>query len=167
MTTDKPLSELERRFIAEYCGPSAGIGAAAAKAAGYAGSGATLAVQANRLLSKAKVQAEIAKFRQQSQAEGILTAEECGTMLSGYATGLIEEPAPEGGTQKAKIADRIKALSVLAKIRGYEAATKTELSGTVGVVALTAEQAEALDVWLLVRDDPRVIAVIEERMEER
>jgi phage terminase small subunit len=62
------LSERERRFIEAYMGPAAGNGTEAARLAGYTGTPKVLAVQATRLLSKAKVQAEIAA-RQQARCE--------------------------------------------------------------------------------------------------
>lgn len=160
--TDKPLTPKEQRFLDEYLGACAGNGTLAAKAAGYAGSGPTLAVQANRLLKKANIVSAMAERRELTVAAGILTAEECAVMLSGYATGTIEEPAPEGGTQKAKISDRTKAIATLAKIRGYEAPTKTEVTGVVGVMSMTPEVEEALELWMMIRNDPRVRAVIEE-----
>ena len=50
----------------------------------------------------------------------------------------------------------------VAKKMGYEAPTKTEHSGAIGVMHMTPDEDEALREWLLVRDDPRVVAVIAE-----
>ncbi len=130
--------------------------------AGYTGTPKTLSQMASENLEKPAIARLIAEHRAQVVADGILTAQECAVLLSGMATGMIGEEQPEGGQAPAKHATRIAAINSLAKMRGYEAPTKTELSGVVGVLALSPEQDAALASWLLIRDDPRVQAILAE-----
>jgi hypothetical protein len=175
--TEKPISERERRFCIAWVGSANGVGAAAAKSAGYKGSQKVLTIQAGRLLSKASVQAEIAALRAQSQSDGILTATECAVRLSGIGAGVLTERkvTSSRGRSSADEDDfvevdtppsfdtQIKAIQTLAKLRGYEAPTKQEHSGTVGLeLTLTAEQDAALAEYLEMRDDP----IIKARMAE-
>lgn len=183
--TEKPLSEREQRFVAAYVGPANGVGAAACKAAGYKGNAKTLTTQAQRMLAKASIQRAIADFRSQVQEAAILSATEVAVWLSGVVTGQVTEKKvisarrPPEGKSPAETDDfieieqpfdgkaRITACGLLMKKQGYEAPTKTEHTGTVAVeVALTTEQDAALEEWLLVRDDPRVQAVLAERRGE-
>jgi phage terminase small subunit len=179
--TTKPLSERERRFVEAYVGPANGVGAAAAKAAGYKGNAKTLTTQAQRMLAKASIQRAIADFRSQVQEAAILTATEVAVWLSGVVTGQVTEKKvisarkPAEGKSPAETDDfveieqpfdgkaRITACGLLMKKQGYEAPSKTELSGTVAVeVALSPEQDEALMEWLIVRDDEVIKARIAE-----
>ncbi len=167
----KPLTPKEQAFVREYCGPSAGNGTAAAKAAGYAGSPKVLGVQASRLLAKASVMQAMDEYRDQVKRDGVATSIDVAVRLTAIGMGMVKETRIIGGKDdfiEAEVtmpgAVQVSALKALNAQMGYDAATKTELSGTVGVVALTADQAEALDIWLLVRDDPRVVEVIAERL---
>ena len=55
------------------------------------------------------------------------------------------------------------ALKQLSVQMGYEAPTKTEVTGALAVeVSLSPEQESALASWLLIRDDPRVVAILAE-----
>lgn len=173
--TDRPLSERERKFAIAFV--ASGVGATAAKAAGYKGSSKVLTIQAGRLLAKAVVQAAIAAAREASQVAGILTATECAVRLSGIGAGILTERkvTSSRGRSSADEDDfvevetppsfdtQIKAIQTLAKLRGYEAPTKQEHTGAVALeVSLSPDVEAALEQWLLVRNDPRVIAVIEE-----
>jgi phage terminase small subunit len=157
------LTPKQQAFVAAYVGEARGNATQAARLAGYSGSDRTLQVTGHEVLSNPKVSQAIAEHREKTQAAGILSAIECAVLLSGMATGQVTEPAQEGGEQPARIKDRVAAINVLAKIRGYEAATKTEHSGTVALeVSLTPEQDAALEQWLAVRDDE----VIADRLRE-
>ena len=131
--------------------------------AGYTGTPAVLASYASECLRKPHIARLIAEHREKTIADGILTAQECAVLLSGMATGMIGEAQPEGGEAPAKHATRIAAINSLAKMRGYEAPTKTEVTGALAVeVSLSPEQESALASWLLIRDDPRVRSILEE-----
>lgn len=160
--TDRPLTPKQQAFVREYIGRANGNGAEAARLAGYKGTPAVLTQMGAQNLALPRIASAIREHRERTVADGILTAQECAVLLSGMATGMVGEAQPEGGEAPAKHATRIKAIEVLAKVRGYEAPTKTELSGVVGVMALSPEQDAALADWLLVRDDPRVQQVLAE-----
>lgn len=161
--TDRPLTPKQAKFIAEYLGGANGNGAEAARRAGYKGNPHTLSQVAAENLTKPAIASVIREHRAQVVADGILTAQECAVLLSGMATGMIGEAQPEGGEAPAKHATRIAAINSLAKMRGYEAPTKTEVTGALAVeVSLSPEQDAALASWLLIRDDPRVVAILAE-----
>jgi phage terminase small subunit len=168
--TDKPLSEREIRFVTEYVGPANGVGAAAAKAAGYKGNAKTLTTQAQRMLAKASIQRAIADFRDQVKRDGVATAVDVAVRLTAIGMGVATEKRIITGKEGDFIdidvpmpgATQVAALKALNAQMGYDAAQRTEVSGVVGVISLTAEQEAALDEWLLVRDDPRVQAVLKE-----
>ncbi len=191
MVTEKPLSEKEQRFVLEYVGAANGNGAAACRAAGYRGSRDVLRVQGSRMLAKANVRAAIAAHRAKVQADGVMTDTEVAVWLSGVVQGLVTEKKvtlrrapPEGkspaetppeGKSPAETDDfveteqafdgkaRITACGLLMKKMGYEAPTKQEHSGTVGLeLTLTPEQDAALAEYLEMRDDP----IIKARMAE-
>jgi phage terminase small subunit len=179
--SERPLTAKERLFVEHYIGQSAGNGTDACRRAGYEGSDKTLATQASRLLNRPQVQealkqrraivfaetermlAEVGAEEARAKAEGILSAIDCAVILSGIATGQVQEEQPEGGTAQAKIKDKVAAIKVLATLRGYEAPTKTEVSGAVALdVAFTPEIEVALDLWLLAMRDERVQVVLAE-----
>lgn len=171
MTTEKPLSEKEQRFVLEYVGRSNGNGAAACRAAGYRGSSDVLRVQGSRMLAKANVRAAIAAHRAKVQADGVMTDVEVAVWLSGVVQGLVTEKKVTKGTDDDFVETeqafdgkaRITACGLLMKKMGYEAPTKQEHSGTVGLeLTLTAEQDAALAEYLEMRDDP----IIKARMAE-
>jgi len=167
--TDKPLSDRQQAFVLAYVGPAKGVGVQAAKQAGYAGNEAVLDTQARRLLGNARIKLAIAEHRSQVVREGIATSEEVAVRLTAIGMGVATERRIIGGKDDFVEADvsmpgstQVAALKTLNAMLGYEAAQRTEHSGTVGVVHLTAAQDEALSEWLLVRDDPRVQAVLRE-----
>ena len=161
--TDRPLTPKQQAFVREYVGRANGNGAEAARLAGYTGNAETLAAIASENLRKPHIASAIAEHREKTIADGILTAQECAVLLSGMATGMIGEAQPEGGEAPAKHATRIAAINSLAKMRGYETPTKTEVTGALAVeVSLSPEQESALASWLLIRDDPRVRSILEE-----
>ena len=118
--SDKPLTPKQAKFIAEYLGGANGNGAEAARRAGYKGNPKTLSVVASENLAKPAIAAAIRDHREKTVSDGILTAQECAVLLSGMATGALGEDQPEGGQAPAKHATRIKAIEVLARLRGYD-----------------------------------------------
>lgn len=169
MTSEK-LTPKEQAFVNEYVGRAAGNGVAACKAAGYKGNPKVLAVQASRLLAKANVKLALDEHRAQTLSDGIMTATEVAVRLSGIAMGVVKEKRiissgkdgfveadlpPQCGTQ-------IEAMKVLAKVRGYEAPTKSEVTGALLVGHLTPDQDSALQQWLMWREDPVIAARIAE-----
>ena len=98
------LPNLRReRFVTAYLGEAQGSGTAAARIAGYAGSDATLAVTAHRLLS-------LPYIRNRVRAELERSAMSASEVL-GHLTAIAREP----GTATR---DRIRALEILAKHHG-------------------------------------------------
>lgn len=168
--TDKGLSERERMFVDSYMGPAKGVGAAAAKAAGYKGNAKTLTTQAQRMLAKASIQREIADRRAAMTRSAIATADEVAVRLSGIGMGVVTEKRIIGGKDDFVEVDlpmtgqtQVAALKQLSVQMGYEAPTKTEVTGALAVeVSLSPEQESALASWLLIRDDPRVVAILAE-----
>jgi phage terminase small subunit len=181
--TERTLSHLERAFVDAYYGEARGNGAEACRIAGYEGNPKTLSTQADRLLKRPHVQealnkrravvaaadrlvsAEAAAAEARVKAEGILSAVECAVILSGIATGQVQEPAPEGGSEPPKVRDRIAAIKALADLQGYDApkSMDVDVTGALGVeLALTPEQDAALEQWLLYRRDPVIAARIAE-----
>jgi hypothetical protein len=167
--TEKPLTERELRFVTAYVGPANGVGAAAAKAAGYKGNAKVLTVQAGRMLSKASIQLAIAAHRDLVKRDGVATSVDVAIRLTAIGMGVATERRIIGGKDDFVEADltmpgstQVAALKALNTMMGYEAPTKTELSGALGVVALTPEQNAALDAWLRWRNDPVIAARIAE-----
>jgi phage terminase small subunit len=168
--TDKGLSERERLFVDAYLGPAKGVGAAACKAAGYKGDSKVLTVQAGRMLSKAHIKLEIATRRAAMTRSAIATADEVAVRLSGIGMGVVTEKRIIGGKDDFVEVDlpmtgqtQVAALKQLSVQMGYEAPTKTEVTGALAVeVSLSPEQESALASWLLIRDDPRVRSILEE-----
>lgn len=178
---DRPLSVQEQAFVDAYVGPSMGNATDAARRAGYGGTDKTLATQGNRLLMRPQVKTALERRRGLilaeterrlaeeaaeiggRAAEAILSAQECAVYLSSVIMGVATEPQAEGGEGPYRGKDRIAAVRELRALCGYSAPTRMEHSGVVGVdVSVTPEVDEALADWLLVRDDPRVQAVIAE-----
>jgi len=81
----KTLDLRAQRFVDAYLGSAAGNGTAAAKAAGYKGNAATLAVQSTRMLKNAKVRKAIDDRQERRTGKAILTADERDIMLSDIA----------------------------------------------------------------------------------
>lgn len=169
--TEKPLSERERRFVAEYCGPANGVGAASAKAAGYKGNAKTLTTQAQRMLAKASIQRAIADFRNQVKRDGIATAVDVAVRLTAIGMGVATEKriivnGKEGDFIEVDLpmpgSTQVAALKTLNAQMGYEAPTKTEVTGVLGIAQLTPEQDAALEQWLRWRNDPVIAARIAE-----
>lgn len=166
--TDKPLSERERRFVDAFVGPAKGVGAAACKAAGYKGNQRVRTTQAGRMLSKAGVKLAIAARRAEITKSAILTAEEVAVRLSGIGMGMVLEKRIIGGKDDfIEVAlpmngqTQVAALKALNAQMGYEAPTKVEAT-VAATVAVTAEVDAALELWLAVRNDPRVQTVLKE-----
>jgi phage terminase small subunit len=170
--TDKPLTEKQRAFVAAYVGEAKGNGTHAARLAGYEGDDKTLAVTASRLLGNAKVAAALDVFRMATAKASIMDAQEAAETLTTIARGEATDRRIVGGKDDFVEADlpvqchvRVEAVKALSKMRGYDAAQRTELSGTIGVVSLTPEQDEALSEWLRLREDPVIAARIAELAE--
>ena len=106
--TAKPLSERERRFVEAYM-LAPDNNTAAAKAAGYKGNGAALAVQANRLLKRANVQAAMQSRAEAQSAPTISDRKERHEFLTQVHRGAVEG---------ASMRDRLKAVELLAKSQG-------------------------------------------------
>ena len=168
--TEKPPSDRERRFVAAWCGPAKGSNVEAARAAGYSGNAKVLGITAVRLLARNSVQRAIAEFREKTTAADVAESHEVQAFATSVMRGETEETTVTvnkhgefvENVAPPRIKDRLTAAFGLAKIRGYEAASKVELSGAVGIVPLNADQDSALAQWMLVRDDPRVRAIIAE-----
>lgn len=179
--TERPLTRREQAFVDAYVGESMGNGTDACRRAGYSGTDKTLATQASRMLNRPQVQEALEQRREvvfaetsrrladgaaeeaRAKADGILSAIDCAVILSGIATGMLEEPQAEGGTAPARHKDRVQAIKALATMRGYDAPTKTEISGALALdVALSPDTEAALDEWLLARQDPVILARLAE-----
>jgi len=167
---DKPLSDRQMAFVLAYVGPAKGVGVQAAKQAGYAGNEAVLDVQARRLLGNARVMLEIEKHRAKVIEAGVATSQEVAVRLTAMGMGMVKEVRIIGGKDDFIEAEvtmpgtvQVSALKGLIDMMGYAAPTKTEHTGAVALeVSLTPDVEAALEQWLMVRNDPRVIAVIEE-----
>lgn len=70
------LTPKELKFCLAYHGEAKGIGAEAARLAGYKGADLTLAVQASRMLNKANIQAFLRDLRLRMRSDAIATAQE-------------------------------------------------------------------------------------------
>jgi len=81
----KTLDLRAQRFVDAYLGSAAGNGTAAARAAGYKGTAATLAVQSTRLLKNAKVRKAIDARQERRTGKAILSADERDQMLTDIA----------------------------------------------------------------------------------
>jgi phage terminase small subunit len=169
--TDKPLSERQLAFVMAYIGPAKGVASLAAKQAGYAGNEDVLGVQARRLLGNARVQQAIAEHRSKVIREGIATAEEVAVRLTAIGMGVATErrliTGKEGDFIEADVTmpgtTQVAALKALNAQMGYEAPTKSEVSGALALdVQLTTEQDDALAQWLRLREDPVIAARIAE-----
>jgi phage terminase small subunit len=175
--TTRPLTPKQQAFIAAYVGEAKGNATAAARMAGYRGNDKVLCEQGRQNLEHPGIIQALSRFREElsrlSAETGqrqLLTAARSHELLTRIAEGeelettvtvnkhgeFVENVAPP------RMRDRLKAIEVAGKQLGWDAPVKTELSGTVGVMALTAEQDEALAEWLRYRDDPVIAARIAE-----
>lgn len=171
--TDRPLTPKQRAFVAAYVGAARGNGAEAARLAGYAGTPAVLAAMAQQNLGLPHIASALETFRLATEPASIMSATEAAERLSRIARGdedIKEKRVVNGGQAgfvdvetPPSITHQIDAIKVLSKMRGYEAPTKTEVTGALAVeVSLSPEQESALASWLLIRDDPRVRSILEE-----
>lgn len=178
--TDRPLTERQQDFIRHYIGEAKGNATLAAKLAGYTGTDAGIGVTACRLLKDARVHAalaiyreELAKLEAEQTEHAIMTAHEMQVRLSRMASGdvtLTEERLVSGGKDGFVVEKmpptfqvQLGAMDALRKMRGYDAASKIEHSGLVGVdVALSPETEAALARWMRYSTDPVIAARLAE-----
>lgn len=169
--TARPLTSKQQAFAIAYVGPAKGVGVQAARMAGYTGSDAALDVQARRCLGDARVMLLVEQYRAKVVQEGVLTAQEVAVRLSAIGMGMVKESrlvtGKAGDFIEAEVTMpgtvQVCALRALNAQMGYEAPTKNEHSGTVGLeLTLTPEQDAALAEYLEMRDDP----IIKARMAE-
>lgn len=119
------LSDRERLFVELYAGSAAGNGVKACKGAGYAGDAAVLAVQAYRLLRKAKVRAVLDAFLESDPAVAgrverlqFLTRVMRGEVFEERVVDRDDEGKPIMESCPASIKDRLAAQDALAKLGG-------------------------------------------------
>jgi phage terminase small subunit len=155
--TDKPLSEKERRFAIAYVGPANGVGAAAAKAAGYKGNAKTLTTQAQRMLAKASIQRAIAELRDQVKRDGVATAVDVAVRLTAIGMGVATERRIIGGKDDFVEADvsmpgstQVAALKALNTMMGYDAPAKSEVT----VQPASPEMEQAVIEYLRMKRNP-------------
>lgn len=171
------LSVKQQLFVTALVGEAKGNAAEAARIAGYRSrtdQGFARIGEENR--RKPEIAKAIATALERLEAEGMATAVEVQTFLTGVMRGtacrspvmtmagpLRDEATGEIVTEPPEAKDRVKAASELVKVLGLAAPKKLEHSGTVEThITLSPEVEAALDDWLLVRNDPRVLAVIAE-----
>lgn len=148
--SDKPLTPKQAKFVAEYLGGANGNGAEAARRAGYKGNPHTLSQVAAENLTKPAIASVIAAHRAATVSDGILTAQECAVWLSGVIIGRVTELEVTKGTdddfveneRPAKIKDRVTAVGVLAKLRGYD--KPADASATPAAPSVSPDMERAL-----------------------
>lgn len=105
------LTLKQQRFVDAYTGPAAGNATQAARIAGYKGNDNVLAVQGHMNLRNRKVAAAIAEATKPEKIAGVMSREECLTVLSEIARD-----------KKTKAGDRINATQVMLKFQTPPAA---------------------------------------------
>lgn len=131
------LTEKQKAFFAAYtAGDTAGNATASARAAGYAGSANTLAVQGSQLLRHPQIASALALRAKAIEHSGIMDATQRRRAMQSY----VDDPGESSAV-------RLKALEMLCKVSG-DFIERREVSGPSGapipIVHLTIESAEAL-----------------------
>lgn len=159
MSGRAPLTPKEQAFVTEYCGPAAGNGVAACKAAGYKGNARVLSVQASRLLAKASVKLALDEHRARVIEAGIPTAKEVAVRLGAIGMGMVKEArlitGKAGDFIEAEVtmpgSVQVSALKALIDMLGYAAPTKSEVT----VQPTSPEMERALIEYLRLPADER------------
>lgn len=143
------LTQKEHAFVVAYVGRAKGNGTRAAKLAGYKGDSNTLRNAGSRLLAKASVKALVDELRAKSLSKAIMDVDECKTALTTIAR--TKRNAPK---------DKVSAIDKLLRTHG---AYLDRSEQTINVnVTFKDEEAAALSLWMRVKDDPRVVLILEE-----
>jgi phage terminase small subunit len=135
------LTEMQRAFAFAYVGPAKGNGTAAARIAGATGSDESVAVTASKWLKMAKVSDLIRELTADSEDASLADSVETRRFLTGVMRGtecrvpIITMAGPvfeaDGETIKTKPADpkdRVKAATELARMSGWYAPDKAEVT---------------------------------------
>jgi hypothetical protein len=117
---ERALTSKQRAFIAAYVGEARGVGAAAARMAGYKGNNHALAVEAQRLLDTPRVKQALDVFRMATARKATKSAEDIAEWLCQVMDGEITEPQQEGGEGPPRMKDRLTACGHYIKIRGLD-----------------------------------------------
>jgi phage terminase small subunit len=147
--TDRPLTPKQQAFVAAYVGEAKGNATQAARLAGYEGNDLTLRAVGAENLTKPAIIAALDVFRMATHTEAIMSAQEMAERLSRLSRGdetLTEKRLVSGGKDGFVVEDmpplfthQLEAMKALAKMRGYDAPTRSE----VAMVATLAPEAEA------------------------
>lgn len=126
------LNARQRAFVRAYTsGKTLGNGTQSAKKAGYGGSDETLAVQASRLLSDAKVVEAIAAREADQDDASIADRYEREQFLASVMRGAESERDALGEPVSVAMRDRLKAAELLGKMGG-DFIERREITGKDG-----------------------------------